>query len=136
MLSAWKGIRPLARDPHASGHHGIPASHHHYHVKTHETTSYPCFLTLSNRNVRVYSICAGKSGEVEGATSTASASRDHVISHDPVTGLVFASGGKWTTYREMAEDAVDKAIEVGSLHYSRECRTLDIGLVGKEGNTP
>lgn len=47
--------------------------------------------------------------------------------------MVFASGGKWTTYREMAEDAVDEAIAAGSLHYSRECRTLDIGLVGKEG---
>jgi glycerol-3-phosphate dehydrogenase len=32
---------------------------------------------------------------------TASASRDHVVSHDSKTDLVFVSGGKWTTYREM-----------------------------------
>lgn len=33
--------------------------------------------------------------------NTASASRDHVISHNKNTGTVFAAGGKWTTYREM-----------------------------------
>lgn len=32
---------------------------------------------------------------------TASVSRDHVISHNPTSGVVFISGGKWTTYREM-----------------------------------
>lgn len=34
-------------------------------------------------------------------SNTASASRDHVISLNPLTGVVFISGGKWTTYREM-----------------------------------
>ena len=29
------------------------------------------------------------------------ASRDHVVSHHPESGIVFVSGGKWTTYREM-----------------------------------
>jgi glycerol-3-phosphate dehydrogenase len=37
------------------------------------------------------------------ATSTASVSRDHLISHNPGSGAVFISGGKWTTYREMAQ---------------------------------
>ena len=32
---------------------------------------------------------------------TASASRDHVIFHNTESGIVFAAGGKWTTYREM-----------------------------------
>jgi glycerol-3-phosphate dehydrogenase len=32
---------------------------------------------------------------------TASVSRDHVVSHNPKTNMVFVSGGKWTTYREM-----------------------------------
>ncbi len=35
------------------------------------------------------------------AVTTASASRDHVISHNPETGITFVSGGKWTTFREM-----------------------------------
>lgn len=35
------------------------------------------------------------------STSTAAVSRDHVVSHNKETGVVFISGGKWTTYREM-----------------------------------
>lgn len=35
------------------------------------------------------------------AGSTASMSRDHVVSHNKETGVVFVAGGKWTTYREM-----------------------------------
>ena len=38
-------------------------------------------------------------------------SRDHIISTNPVTGITFIAGGKWTTYREMAEDVLDKVIE-------------------------
>ena len=31
----------------------------------------------------------------------------HVVEVSPKTGLVSILGGKWTTYRKMAEDAVD-----------------------------
>src|SRR5262249_21304827 len=41
-----------------------------------------------------------------GAVRTAALSRDHVIHIDP-SGLVSVMGGKWTTYRHMAEDCVD-----------------------------
>ncbi len=37
-------------------------------------------------------------------------SRDHVISENPDTGITFITGGKWTTYREMAEDVIDRVI--------------------------
>ena len=40
------------------------------------------------------------------ATATATASRDHVIHQDEETGIVYALGGKWTTYREMWVTAV------------------------------
>ncbi len=33
--------------------------------------------------------------------SSAAISRDHVVSHDSVSGVVFVAGGKWTTFREM-----------------------------------
>ena len=33
--------------------------------------------------------------------NTASLSRDHIISHNETTGVIFVAGGKWTTYREM-----------------------------------
>lgn len=51
----------------------------------------------------------------EGETQeTSKLARDHVIEVDPC-GLISVMGGKWTTYRRMAQDAVDRAIEVGGL---------------------
>jgi glycerol-3-phosphate dehydrogenase len=35
------------------------------------------------------------------ASTTSTASRDHIVSHNPKTNVVFLAGGKWTTYREM-----------------------------------
>ena len=48
------------------------------------------------------------------AVDTAGASRDHVV-HVAPSGLVTVAGGKWTTYRRMAEDAVDAAVSEGGL---------------------
>jgi glycerol-3-phosphate dehydrogenase len=45
---------------------------------------------------------------------TAALARDHTVLVAP-SGLVTVTGGKWTTYRRMAEDAVDHAILVGDL---------------------
>lgn len=45
------------------------------------------------------------------AVDQSSASRDHVVSHHPTNGITFVSGGKWTTWREMAEDGVEQVIE-------------------------
>ena len=44
------------------------------------------------------------------AASTAAVSRDHLVRVRP-SNLVTVNGGKWTTYRLMAEDALNKAIE-------------------------
>ena len=49
-----------------------------------------------------------------GAVSTAALSRDHVI-HIDRSGLVTICGGKWTTYRHMAEDCVDQAATFAQL---------------------
>ena len=45
---------------------------------------------------------------------TAGLSRDHVVSVS-ASGLVSIGGGKWTTYRKMAEDAVTAAAQIGRL---------------------
>lgn len=58
----------------------------------------------------------------------APASRDHVISENPETGILFIAGGKWTTWREMAEDVINRVTD-------RKCKTLDIKLLGGEGFT-
>jgi glycerol-3-phosphate dehydrogenase len=58
--------------------------------------------------------------------STAALSRDHTI-HVSKSGLLTIAGGKWTTYRKMAEDCVDHAATLGKLD-ERPCvtRTLSI----------
>ncbi len=48
------------------------------------------------------------------ARNTASLSRSHEIFVD-ASGLITITGGKWTTYRRMAEDAVNKAASIGGL---------------------
>ncbi|MDT7805171.1 MAG: glycerol-3-phosphate dehydrogenase [Actinomycetota bacterium] len=44
------------------------------------------------------------------AAATTKLSREHAVAH-PVPGLVIVAGGKYTTYRVMAADAVDVAVE-------------------------
>jgi glycerol-3-phosphate dehydrogenase len=48
------------------------------------------------------------------AKKTASLSRGHMVEIDSA-GMITITGGKWTTYRLMAEDAVDQAARVGGL---------------------
>jgi glycerol-3-phosphate dehydrogenase len=45
------------------------------------------------------------------AKNTAALVRNHMVNVSQ-SGLLTIAGGKWTTYRAMAQDAVDKAIEV------------------------
>ncbi|HZW98684.1 MAG TPA: FAD-dependent oxidoreductase, partial [Trueperaceae bacterium] len=74
-------------------------------------------------------------GHGNGDKSTARLSRDHVIVVS-ASGLVTATGGKWTTYRSMSEDAVDAAVEAGGLSPMRESVTRDLPLVGGERYDP
>lgn len=56
-------------------------------------------------------------------------SRDHVIYENPESGIVYVAGGKWVTWREMAQDTIDKVVDP-----SMGCKTLDVTLWGgKEG---
>lgn len=69
------------------------------------------------------------------AKNTESISRDHVVCED-YPGLVTITGGKWTTYRSMAEDAVDVAIKSGKLSSTNGSVTKNLQLVGGEGWDP
>ena len=64
----------------------------------------------------------GKSG------SSKSVSRNHEVFVSE-SGLVTICGGKWTTYRKMAEDTMAHAIEVGGLA-AADCRTEHLRLHG------
>jgi glycerol-3-phosphate dehydrogenase len=59
-------------------------------------------------------------------TSTALLSRDHTIVVSP-SGLVTITGGKWTTYRKMAQDAVDNAVFISKLD-KRLCITKNLPI--------
>ena len=59
-------------------------------------------------------------------SNTAALSRDHTIEVS-TSGLLTIAGGKWTTYRHMAEDAVDHAIVLGELE-ERPCVTRDLRI--------
>ncbi|MFI9099790.1 glycerol-3-phosphate dehydrogenase/oxidase [Streptomyces fildesensis] len=63
--------------------------------------------------------------------ATSKLSREHTVAH-PLPGLVVVAGGKYTTYRVMAKDAVDEAVH-GLDHRVAECITEEVPLVGAEG---
>eukprot|EP00934_Nitzschia_sp_Nitz4_P001571 Nitzschia sp. Nitz4//scaffold40_size135432//103825//106064//NITZ4_003261-RA/size135432-snap-gene-0.118-mRNA-1//1//CDS//3329551270//1571//frame0 len=56
-------------------------------------------------------------------------SRDHVISENKSTGIIFVAGGKWTTWREMAEDVTDRIVGDKGPH----CKTMEVKLFGGAG---
>jgi glycerol-3-phosphate dehydrogenase len=71
-------------------------------------------------------LAAGRDGSK--STRTASLSRGHAVVVS-ASGLVTITGGKWTTYRRMAEDAVGRAAGVAGLPV-RPCVTADLRLHG------
>jgi len=60
---------------------------------------------------------------------TSSLSRDHTIFIDPLSGLITIAGGKWTTYRKMAEDVVDQAAMLAGLD-PQPCVTTQLSIHG------
>ena len=62
---------------------------------------------------------------------TSQLSREHIVTHS-VPGLVVIAGGKWTTYRVMAKDAIDAAACALDGRVPKSV-TEDIALVGAEG---
>jgi len=64
--------------------------------------------------------------------NTASLSRDHTIEINQ-HGLLTVAGGKWTTYRNMAEDAVNQAATLADLP-ERDCVTRNLNLHGYHQN--
>ncbi|KAH8169425.1 FAD dependent oxidoreductase domain-containing protein [Sarocladium implicatum] len=88
------------------------------------------------------------------AKNTESLVRSHLVTVSPA-GLLTCAGGKWTTYRQMAEDAVDEAIETFNLKpkagvafadisgsgapgitSTGKCITRDVPLIGAHGFSP
>ena len=66
------------------------------------------------------------------ALNTKKLIRDHEVELDEESGLVSVLGGKWTTYRAMAEDAIDTAQQYAGYPVGG-CRTADYPLTGSAG---
>lgn len=77
----------------------------------------------------IRSVFAGLRPLVKGSSKkTAELSRDHLISVSDA-GLITITGGKWTTYRRMAEDVIDTAIKTASLK-DFACKTATLAIHG------
>jgi glycerol-3-phosphate dehydrogenase len=88
------------------------------------------YLSRPPKREDVLSIFAGLRPLVKGgdAKSTAALSRDHTILISN-SGLLTVTGGKWTTYRKMAQDVVDQAETVAG-YDRRACKTEHLPVHG------
>jgi len=89
------------------------------------------YLTKAPTKKDVLSMFAGLrplAAPQDGSAKTKEISRSHKI-FVADSGLITITGGKWTTYRRMAEDTVNKAIEVGKL-VSKPVKTKDLPIHG------
>ena len=92
------------------------------------------YLSKEPHRSSIKSVYAGLRPLVLGHTKkTAELSRDHSLLI-AASGLVSIIGGKWTTYRKMAEDTVNAAAAQAGLPY-RECKTTALQIHG-HGESP
>ncbi|XP_014207768.1 glycerol-3-phosphate dehydrogenase, mitochondrial isoform X3 [Copidosoma floridanum] len=67
--------------------------------------------------------------------NTQSLARNHIVHVSP-SKLITIAGGKWTTYRAMAEHTIDAAIKACDLKPERGCQTEGLLLEGAHGFSP
>jgi glycerol-3-phosphate dehydrogenase len=94
------------------------------------------YLSRKPTRTDVTSVWAGLRPLVKatGEGATKSLSREHTIlaSH---SGLITVTGGKWTTYRRMAQDVMDTASRERLVPHAA-CQTQDLPLHGAAGAAP
>lgn len=88
------------------------------------------YLEKNPRREDILSVFAGLRPLIAASEGkkTATLSRDHSILVSD-SGLITIAGGKWTTYRKMGEDVVDKALLVGGFE-EHPCKTKTLRLHG------
>jgi glycerol-3-phosphate dehydrogenase len=93
------------------------------------------YLTQAPTRADIKSIWVGLRPLVKPADddgdNTKGLSREHTILVSK-SGLVTVTGGKWTTYRAMAEDVLDRCFEAGLLPARAGGVTVDLKLVGAQ----
>lgn len=89
------------------------------------------YLVKSPTRADILSVFAGLrplAAPGKNPASTKEISRSHKLLVAS-SGLITITGGKWTTYRKMAQDTVDKAIQIGGLPH-RVCATAQLKIHG------
>ncbi len=88
------------------------------------------YLASKPEHKDILSVFAGLRPLVQpsSAKGTKEISRDHKLDISD-SGLITITGGKWTTYRKMAEDTIDAAIQTGKLT-PETCKTSNLKLHG------
>jgi glycerol-3-phosphate dehydrogenase len=91
------------------------------------------YLTVAPKMKDVLCVFAGLrplAADPDNPHATKEVSRRHKITLSP-SGLVSVIGGKWTTYRRMAEETLDAAMKDGQLE-KRPCNTSRLRLAGDD----
>jgi glycerol-3-phosphate dehydrogenase len=92
------------------------------------------YLTHTPNRKNIRSVFAGLRPLVKGnSKKTAELSRDHLIAVSD-SGLITITGGKWTTYRRMAEDVINIAIKKANLE-NKPCVTAELKIHGAKDET-
>jgi glycerol-3-phosphate dehydrogenase len=89
------------------------------------------YLTKAPQEKDILSVFAGLrplAAPAEGSNSTKEISRDHKLMVS-AKGLITITGGKWTTYRYMAEDTINLAIKEAGLNQAA-CQTEHLAIHG------
>ncbi|MBP9736006.1 MAG: glycerol-3-phosphate dehydrogenase/oxidase [Rhodoferax sp.] len=91
------------------------------------------YLRMAPKRIDVKSVWVGLRPLVKppqhAGHKTKSISREHTILSSP-SGLVTVTGGKWTTYRAMAEDVLEKCEQSGLIRKTTKGLTESLSLVG------
>ena len=89
------------------------------------------YLSKDPKRADIKSMFAGLRPLVkESSKTTAALSREHLIAIAD-SGLITITGGKWTTYRKMAEDVINVAMQKNKLP-AKDCVTQDLKLFGSD----
>ena len=99
------------------------------------------YLALQPHRQEVLSVWSGARPLAKDPTKTNSSdvSRDHVIAKETPSDVIVVAGGKWTTYRLMAEETVDLVLKTmrengENVNAVASCRTSNMGVIGAHGH--
>lgn len=89
---------------------------------------------LNIDEIEIASKWAANRGLIIEDLKTKKMAKTHVIEHDQSTGLVSIMGGKWTTFRKMGQEGLDRTIIEMSKHRQISIQERDLLLTLKTDN--